>query len=636
MKNIIAAVVVALAVAPEASAEKRLVEHFKTLFDEFGQDSTTKVKVVSGPEDVAMRNGRVAGKQWVATAGEFRFKLTIQNSTEVKVEQVVQRLQKLPMPYLRAAEVVSDENEDGIAIYADLGGAAAHGGQSYINLVPHANALVIAHEVGHALEQVARSADPEVLNKWAAAIKADEISVSSYGDRVRHEDLGEFAKVYAACLDAGASSLVQLKKLSPARFTLWEKILHAAPTVSAAAGWSQWHGPNRDGKSPDTGLLKSWPPGGPKQLWEVTGVGQGFSTVSLGGGLIYTTGRKVASNPRNVPETGDVSERPGERLFMLAIDMQGKIKWDKDITPAFTGHHVFMGSRGTPTYDAGKLYLLSGLGMLGCYDAQTGVTQWLRNMREFGAEKPKWGFAESLMILGDLVIASPGGKSFMVALNKTTGETVWKSDPFCGAHYSSPIHVVYKGVPMIINGAADGLIGIHARTGKILWIHEFAKGNVANVPTPVFSDGYVFWSVGYSKGGVCLKLSVSGEEVTAAEAWRTKHIRTQYGGYVILDGYLYGNNTYSWSCLELETGKMMWNAKGVAKGAISYADGMLYLYGIENGHVALAAASPKGLELVGNFNVAGNGPARAHPVIADGRMYIRYDEHLYCFDVKAP
>ena len=275
MKSIIVAMVVALAVAPEARAEKRLVEHFKALFGEFGQDSTTKVEVVSGPEDVEMRNGNVPGKQWVATCGKFRLKLTIQNSTKVKVEQVVQLLQKLPMPYLRAAQVVSDENEDGIAIYADLGGASAHGGQSYINLVPHASALVIAHEVGHALEQVARSADPKVLDKWAAAIKADKISVSSYGDRVRHEDLGEFAKVYAACLDAGASSLGQLKKLSPARFALWGKILHAVPTVSTAVGWSQWHGPNRDGKSPDTGLLKSWPAGGPKQLWEVTGVGQG-------------------------------------------------------------------------------------------------------------------------------------------------------------------------------------------------------------------------------------------------------------------------------------------------------------------------------------------------------------------------
>ena len=405
-------------------------------------------------------------------------------------------------------------------------------------------------------------------------------------------------------------------------------------SAKEASGWPQWHGVNRDGKSLDTGLLKSWPAEGPKLLWKVTKMGQGFSTVSIGGGLIYTTGRKVASNPAQVPD-GDVSERPGKRLFMMAIDMQGKVKWDRDIAPAFTGKHVFMGSRATPTYDNGKLYLLSGLGVLGCYDAKTGDVKWTRNMSEFGAEKPRWAYAESVMILGDLVIASPGGKSFMVALNKTTGKTVWKSGAYGGAQYCSPIHVVYKGVEMIINGAHKGLICVHAKTGKILWTQEFAPKNMANAPTPVFEDGYVFWAVGYGKGGICLKLSVFGQKVTAKEVWRTKDIRTQYGGYVILDGYIYGNNMYEWSCVELKSGKTMWKGKGVHKGAISYADGMLYLYGIKDGHVALAPATPKELKLVGNFNVAGKGPSRAHPVITGGRMYIRYDDNLYCFDVKA-
>jgi len=628
MKKIIAAVIVALAVAPEAKAEKKLVDHFSALFGKFGQNSTTKVKIVSGPKDVKMRNGGVPGKQWIATCGKFRFKLTIQLSTKVKVEQLVQILQKLPMPYMRACEVVSDETEDGIAIYANLGGAAAHGGKSYINLVPRANALVIAHEAGHTLEQAARESDPKILDKWEEAIKADKVSVSKYGDRVRHEDLGDFAKVYAVCLDAGAEHLARLKKLSPARFALWEEILTAPP-----AGWPQWRGPNRDGKSPDKGLLKSWPADGPKLMWKVTRIGQGFSNVSIGGGLIYTTGRKEAGNPPKVPESSNVYNRPGKRLFMTAIDMQGKVKWDKDITAAYVDKYP--GSRATPTYDNGNLYLLAGTGVLGCYDAKTGDTKWQRDMKEFGAEKVRWGFAESVLILGDLVTASPGGECFMVALNKDTGKTVWKSGAFGGAHYSSPIHVVYKGAEMIINGAGKGLVGIHAKTGKILWTNEFASGNLANVPTPAFEDGYVFWAVGYGKGGICLKLSVSGQKVTAKEVWRTEDIRTQYGGYVILDGYIYGNNMYKWSCVDLKTGKTMWKGEGVRKGSITYADGMLYLYGIDKGQIALAPASPKGLELVGNFNVAGKGPSRAPPVVAGGRLYLRYDENLYCFDVRA-
>ena len=632
MKNIIVAVIVAFAFAPGAKAEKKLFEHFKALFGKFGQNSTTKVKIVSGPKDVKMRNGRVPGKVWIATSGKFRFKVTIQNSTKVKVEQVVQTLQKLPAPYMRACEVVSDETEDGIAIYANLGGAAAHGGKSYINLVPRAGPLVIAHEAGHTLEQKARESDPQLLDKWEAAIKADKISVSNYGDKVRHEDLGEFAKVYAACLSAGGEHLGQLKKLSPARFALWEQML--APP---APGWVQWRGTHRDGKSPDKGLLKSWPAKGPKLLWKVTRVGQGWSNVSIGDGLIYTTGRKQAGNPAEVPKTRTVDKRPGKRLFMMAIDMRGKVKWDRDITAAFTGNHVYQGSRATPTYDNGNLYLVAGTGVLGCYDAKTGDTKWQRDIKkDFKSQKMRWGFAESLLILGDLVIASPGGeKHFMVALDKKTGKTVWKSGPFGPAHYSSPIHVVYKGVPMIVNGAGNGILGVHAKTGKILWTNDFAAGNMANVPTPAFSDGYVFWAVGYGKGGICLKLSVSGEKVTAKEAWRTMDIRTQYGGYVILNGYIYGNNMYEWSCAELRSGKTTWKGKGVRKGSISYADGMLYLYGIDKGQMALAPATPKELKLVGDFNVAGQGPSRAHPVILDGRMYLRYDENLYCFDVKA-
>jgi alpha-glucosidase len=213
-------------VATGVSAKDQLKSHFKPIFEKFGQDSTTKIKVVSGPEAVQMRNGRVAGKQWIATSGDYRFKLTIEDATGAKLEQLVKRLEKLPSSYMSACVAVSDDGEDGIAIYANLGGARAHGGKGYINLVPHADALVIAHEAGHTLEQVATQSDPKILDKWDVAIKADNISVSDYGDKVRHEDLAEFAQVYAVCLDAGPEHLEELKKLSPTRFALWEKILN--------------------------------------------------------------------------------------------------------------------------------------------------------------------------------------------------------------------------------------------------------------------------------------------------------------------------------------------------------------------------------------------------------------------------
>jgi hypothetical protein len=208
------------------NAKKNLKSQFKPMLEKFGQHSKTKIDVVSGPEVVQMRNGGVTGKQWIATSGEYRFKLTIEDVTNATLEKLIERLEKLPSSYLSACVAVSDEEEDGIAIYADLGGARAHGGKGYINLIPLANALVIAHEAGHTLEQVAKEADPEILDKWEDAIKADQISVSNYGDTVRHEDLAEFAMIYAVCLDGGPEHLVGLKKLSPERFALWSRILY--------------------------------------------------------------------------------------------------------------------------------------------------------------------------------------------------------------------------------------------------------------------------------------------------------------------------------------------------------------------------------------------------------------------------
>ena len=234
--KILAMMVLALMVATEATAEEKVKARFKPLFEKFGCDSTTKLKILSGPEKVEMRNGRVAGKQWIATSGKHRFKLTIQDSTEFELDRLIEYLEKLPGPYMRACTAVSDKGEDGIAVYADLGGARAHGGQGYINIVPRADALVIAHEAGHTLEQVARDSDPKILDDWEEAIKADKISISDYGDNVRHEDLAEFALVYAVCLDAGSEHLAALKKLSPERFSLWEKILTEPKRCSRGNG----------------------------------------------------------------------------------------------------------------------------------------------------------------------------------------------------------------------------------------------------------------------------------------------------------------------------------------------------------------------------------------------------------------
>jgi len=393
-------------------------------------------------------------------------------------------------------------------------------------------------------------------------------------------------------------------------------LMFSGIAVGAEAEWPCWRGPNRDGQSPDTNLLKRWPEGGPKLLWKVNGLGGGFSTVAITGGTVYIT--------------GDV----GDDLILFAFDMNGKSKWKAAVDKSWTRSHA--GSRSTPTIDSGRLYLLSGNGVLVCMDPMSGKVFWSKNMRDFGGKSGGWGYAESILIYKDLAIVKPGGENCIVALNKASGETVWQSTGFkAGPEYSSCIQFDYEGLPVITTGTRSGIVGVSAKTGELLWLNKWCAGNTANCPDPQYDDGYVFWANGYGKGGVCLKLSVAEGKVSAEEAWTTKDMVCHHGGYIILDGYIYGNDSRGWSCLDIKTGKAMWNEKAVGKGSLCLADGMLYLFGESGGKAALAAFSPEGMEVTGNVTVAGSGPSWAHPVVIGGRLYLRYADNLYCFAVKA-
>lgn len=211
---------------PEAPKRPRpLIEQFRSLYRDFGKKGETRIQLVSGPRAIQMNRGQTPGQEWIATSGPYRFKLSIEDQVKLPITNLVKRLQRLPPSYVRGFQIASDPNENGVAVYKNLDGAAAHGSKDYINIVPNADALVVAHEMGHTLEQAATVKDPKTLAKWAEAVKADAISVSPYGDSVNHEDLAEFSMVYAACLDAGKEQLEKLKKLSPRRFELWERIL---------------------------------------------------------------------------------------------------------------------------------------------------------------------------------------------------------------------------------------------------------------------------------------------------------------------------------------------------------------------------------------------------------------------------
>ncbi|MGB2820869.1 MAG: PQQ-binding-like beta-propeller repeat protein [Phycisphaerae bacterium] len=399
-------------------------------------------------------------------------------------------------------------------------------------------------------------------------------------------------------------------------FFLVGPVFQAGSSAAEPAEWPCWRGPSHDGKSPETGLLKEWPSGGPKKLWQADDIGKGFSTVSVSGGLIYTT--------------GDV----GGDLVLFAFDMDGKLQWKQRIDAAWTRSRP--GSRSTPTIDTGRLYLLSGNGVITCRDAKSGQEKWTKSTRDFGGRSGGWGYAESILILDKLAIVKPGGGKCIVALDKATGETTWTSSGFsAGPEYSSCLPFTYQGKLCLTTGTRSGIVCVDAKDGALLWSNPWSRNNTANCPDPAYADGHVFWANGYGKGGICMKLKVAGEKVAADEAWTTKDMVCHHGGYVIHEGHIYGNNGGGWACLDLKSGQKKWYAGGVGKGSVRWADGMLYLFGESGGKAGLATCSPDGFEMKGTFSVEGSGPSWAHPVVIGGRLYLRYDTHLYCFDVKA-
>ena len=387
------------------------------------------------------------------------------------------------------------------------------------------------------------------------------------------------------------------------------------PALAGDADWPGWQGLNRDGRSRDTGLLKDWPAGGPKLAWKNESVGKGYSCPIVVDGTVYVT--------------GDV----GDKLAVFALDGEGKQKWTREV--GSDAADQWPGARSTPTYDSGKLYVLTAPGKLLCLDAAAeGKEVWSADLvADFGGSPGRWCYAESPLIVGDKVIVAPGGKTAVVALDKATGKKIWATEGSgAKAAYGSCIVTTRPDSPMVVAPGAGGLTAVDTKTGAKLWANPFSAKGGMNCPTPVSVDDLVFWAVGYGKGGICLKLDDKGN---ATEAWTTTDLVCHHGGYIVNRGYVYGNNEKGWSCIELATGKTAWTAAGVGKGSICYGDGMLYLFSEDGGKVGLATCSPDKLEMKGTFSVAGAGKSWAHPVVTGGKLYLRYDTNLYCYDVKA-
>lgn len=407
-------------------------------------------------------------------------------------------------------------------------------------------------------------------------------------------------------------------------------LILAVTTVSASASdWPRFHGPNNDNVSSDTGLLKSWPDGGPSRLWEASGIGEGYSTVAVVGERIYTTGLIEGDS------------------VITALNAAGEIVWQQVNGKAWKGSYP--GTRSTPTIDDGLLYHMNGYGNIVCLQADSGEVEWSVDvLKEFDGKNIMWGYSESLLIVGDKVICSPGGERVgMVALHKKTGEVIWESmGAKGGPGYSSPILVDYQGLQQIIMPMAESIVGVRASDGELLWRYPHKVYTNQNITTPLFKDGSVIISACGRQGTTSLSLHVDGDQCTVKQRWLNKTFDDKQGGVILVDGRLYGyaesqQRGEPWMCIDFESGETIFQSAPIESsykyrnGCLTYADGMFYLY-TDDGAMALAKPSDTGFEVTGMLEIedTGKNPTWAHPVVFGGRLYIRYGDKLGVYNVS--
>jgi len=394
----------------------------------------------------------------------------------------------------------------------------------------------------------------------------------------------------------------------------------------------QFRGPNRDGVYPETGLLKQWPENGPHLLMKVEGIGEGWSSAAIDNNTIYITGKK---------DTADV---------LSAISPDGKILWQT--VYGHSWNQSFPDSRATATIENGKAYLSSGMGEVVCFDLPTGKILWKKNtFAENGGSPGNWGIAESILLDGDNVFFTTGGsQTTMVALNKNTGETIWKTKSLNdNIAYVSPILIERNGKKQIIALGAKILFGVNPDNGNIDWTYDYfhiddaewgESGAVINCTSPIYHDGFLYVTSGYNHTGAKFKLKddLSGVEFL----WKDELLDNHHGGVVLIDGYIYGSNWVNngkgnWCCISFETGEKKYEETFKNKGSIVAADGMLYIYSEQPGFVGLVKPTPEKFELVSSFQMTdGSGPCWSHPTIHNGKLYIRRGDVLKAYDVKHP
>lgn len=398
----------------------------------------------------------------------------------------------------------------------------------------------------------------------------------------------------------------------------------------SGADWPQWRGPQRDGISRESGLLKEWPKEGPKLLWQAKNIGAGYSTPAVVGERLYLLSNEGLDNEF----VQALSAQDGRRLWQTRLGKVG----NPNQQPKFPA------ARSTPTVDGELLYALGSDGDLACVEVATGKVRWQKSLRsDFGGKPGTWAYSESPLVDGDTVLCTPGGaEATLVALNKKTGEVLWKSALPGGdeAAYASALVVEAAGVKQYVQMLQQGLAGVEAKTGKFLWRYDKTVSRFkANIPTPVVRDNLIY-SAGAGTGGGLVRLKANDNVVEAEQVYFSPKLPAAIGGAVLLGDHLYGTGNQGMQCVEFATGAVKWDHAALGAASLCLAGDRLYLHG-ENGEVALVEPSPDGYREKGRFTPPDQ-PKRSqpmekawvYPVVANGRLYLRDHHMLWCYDIK--
>jgi outer membrane protein assembly factor BamB len=404
----------------------------------------------------------------------------------------------------------------------------------------------------------------------------------------------------------------------------------AVQSVAAGSGsdspnpWPQFRGPNRDAKSTETGLLKQWPAAGPPLLWKATGLGSGYSSVSVAGGKVFTMGDGRGGSS----QVHAFDEQSGAAVWMSRAVGRTGGKYD--------------GTKSTPAIDvaAGRLYALGQFGDLVCLNIGNGQEVWRKSLTsDFGGKFGNWNYAESPLLDGDKVLVSPGGRrGAVVALNKTTGATIWQSRQYTDeAQYVSLIVSPMGPRRHYLTMSQKTVAGIDAQSGNLMWRIPRA-GKTAVIPSPVVYNNIVFVTSGYNVGCNAFQIGTQGGRITTRQLYSNKDLVNHHGGVVVVDKYVYGHSDRGgWKCLDITTGEVLWENRGVGKGSVIYVDGHLICRGeAGSGNIALVVATPQGYQEKGRFAQPdrSNKNSWAHPVVANGKLFLRDQGVLLCFNLR--